>query len=211
VPSPDLVVALLSTPLPRGERAHLRRRARLTHQRPRSEAFSRHNRARVLLTTTTLSRARQKREAKRRKAHVPTMSAHAQTSVRSLRQLICKRGCAPLSEARPPSGASPRHSPPATTPMAQPQNRVSSRRGAPGVLPVRRTRLELSTLRADRSFCRSTGAPGPPGSGSHSSARGHRSLLRLPKVPSRKAPSSKQVMRQVTILATAVKPKSRSR
>jgi hypothetical protein len=30
------------------------------------------------------------------------------------------------------------------------------------------TLFALSTLRADRSFCRSTGAPGPPGSGSHS-------------------------------------------
>jgi len=35
------------------------------------------------------------------------------------------------------------------------------------VLPVRRIRLELSTLRADRSFCRSTGDPKPPGSGAH--------------------------------------------
>jgi hypothetical protein len=48
--------------------------------------------------------------------------------------------------------------------------------------------FELSTLRADRSFCRPTGAPGPPGSGSHPSARGHRIPLRFPKVPSRKAP-----------------------
>jgi len=54
-----------------------------------------------------------------------------------------KRGCAPLSRARPPSGATPRHSPPATTPMAQPQNRVSSKHGVQGVLPVRRIRLEL--------------------------------------------------------------------
>jgi hypothetical protein len=36
-----------------------------------------------------------------------------------------------------------------------------------GVLPVRRIGLELSTLRADRSFCRSTGDPEPPGSGAH--------------------------------------------
>jgi hypothetical protein len=35
----------------------------------------------------------------------------------------------PHREARPPSGAPPRHSPPAITPMAQPQNRVSARRG----------------------------------------------------------------------------------
>src|SRR6516165_1080268 len=61
-----------------------------------------------------------------------------------------------------------------------------------GVLPVRRRGLELSTLRADRSFCRSTGDPEPPGSGSHSSARGHRPLLRPSKVPSRKATLSEQ-------------------
>jgi hypothetical protein len=54
--------------------------------------------------------------------------------------------------------------------------------------PPAAQRFELSTLRADRSFCRPTGAPGPPGSGSHPSARGHRIPLRFPKVPSRKAP-----------------------
>jgi hypothetical protein len=52
----------------------------------------------------------------------------------------------------------------------------------------RATSTNVAALRADRSFCRPTGDPGPPGSGSHSSARGHRIPLRLPKVPSRKAP-----------------------
>jgi hypothetical protein len=33
--------------------------------------------------------------------------------------------------------------------------------------PLAAQRFELSTLRADRSFCRPTGDPGPPGSGSH--------------------------------------------
>jgi len=37
---------------------------------------------------------------------------------------------------RPPVGASPRHSPPALTPMAQPQNRVSRRLELAGVLPA---------------------------------------------------------------------------
>ena len=41
-----------------------------------------------------------------------------------------------LAEARPPSGASPRHSPPALTPMAQPQNRVSQHLELAGVLPA---------------------------------------------------------------------------
>jgi hypothetical protein len=78
----------------------------------------------------------------------------------------------------------------------------------PGFLKARRNecfaaaqRFELSTLRADRSFCRPhsclpwrklrtlvCAAPGPPGSGSHQSARGRRIPLRFPKVPSRKAP-----------------------
>ena len=77
---------------------------------------------------------------------------------------------------RPPIGASPRHSPLATTPMAQPQNRVSRGLKLAGVLPACLC-PRLSTLRADRSFCRSTGAPEPPGSGSHASARGDRTSL----------------------------------
>jgi hypothetical protein len=39
-------------------------------------------------------------------------------------------------QMRPPSGASPRHSPPALTPMAQPQNRVSRHLELAGVLPA---------------------------------------------------------------------------
>jgi hypothetical protein len=77
----------------------------------------------------------QRREAKRRKAH----ANHVRAAPKDVAIRRClQRGCAPLSRARPPSGATPRHSPPAITPMAQPQNRVSSRRGALGVLPVRR-------------------------------------------------------------------------
>ena len=69
-----------------------------------------------------------KREAKRRKAHVPTMSAQPQqmspsASALSAAARLYRR------RARLPA-LLPRHSPPATTPMAQPQNRVSSRHGA---------------------------------------------------------------------------------
>ena len=46
-----------------------------------------------------------------------------------------------------------------------------------GVLPARPSCLRLSTLRADRSLCRSTGDPEPPGSGLAYSARGHRPSL----------------------------------
>jgi hypothetical protein len=48
------------------------------------------------------------------------------------------RACAAAhpDQMRPPSGASPRHSPPALTPMAQPQNRVSRDLERAGVLPA---------------------------------------------------------------------------
>jgi hypothetical protein len=58
--------------------------------------------------------------------------------------------------------------------VAQPQNRVSSKTAPEGVLPAG-TCLELSELLADRSFCRSSGDPRPPGSGVTSPTRGHRS------------------------------------
>jgi hypothetical protein len=64
------------------------------------------------------NRLKQIREARRRKAHANHVRAAA-TDVAIHRCL--RRGCAPLSGARSPSGASPRHSPPAITPMAQPQ------------------------------------------------------------------------------------------
>ena len=55
-----------------------------------------------------------------------------------------------------------RHSPPGSTPMAQLQNRVS--RGLTDGCFARFAKLpRLSTLRADRSLCRSTGDPKPPG------------------------------------------------
>ena len=75
-----------------------------------------------------------------------------------------------------------RHSPPASTPMAQLQNRVSRRRIAQvfcprGLLFLAKQCRRLSTLRTDRSLCRSTGDPKPPGCGAASSARGHRGSL----------------------------------
>jgi hypothetical protein len=57
--------------------------------------------------------------------------------------------------------------------VAQPQNRVSSKTEKAGVLPAFPC-LQLSELLADRSSCRPSGDPGPPGSGVHRSARGHR-------------------------------------
>ena len=103
----------------------------------------------------------QKREAERRKAHFPS-------------NVRVKRGCAPFSSRPRLRGrvgrrhaafrrSRLRHSPPALTPMAQPHPEpgfpTSRARGCFARLhPSRR----LSTLRADRSLCRSTGDPGPP-------------------------------------------------
>ena len=66
----------------------------------------------------------------RRSAERRMCQPYPRSSDKRRRLPMLQRGCAPLSGARPPSGASPRHSPPATTPMAQPQNRVSAKYGA---------------------------------------------------------------------------------
>ena len=110
-----------------------------------------------------------------------------------------------ITEARPPSGASPRHSPGRTHPaLAQPQNRVSRHLELAGVLPayilasVKRAPRRPVFLPVDRcpraareriAFIRAR-AP-------HS--------LRLPKVPSRKAPFGERDGRHVTIRGTNVK------
>jgi hypothetical protein len=78
--------------------------------------------------------------------------------------------------ARSPSGASLRHSPGRSQPaLAQLQNRVSRDKPRRGVLPALSDLPRLNALRVDRSFCRSTGDPEPPGGGVTSPARGHRS------------------------------------
>ena len=106
-----------------------------------------------------------------------------------------KRGCALLLKRRAAFRRSRlRHSPPATTPMAQPQNRVSRRRTLLSVLPAWPDCLRLSTLRADRSFCRSTGDPEPPGSGWHIRARAPPLASVLQACPSGKAPSMSEVV-----------------
>jgi hypothetical protein len=133
-----------------------------------------------------------KREAKRRKAHANHVRAHRQTSPSADALSAAARHC--RGRARLPAlhrGTRHRLLP----------RWLSPRTGFPQgtarkvFCPLAAVRLELSTLRADRSFCRPTGAPEPPGSGSHSSARGHRIPLRLPKVPSRKAPLVSGILR----------------
>jgi hypothetical protein len=152
-----------------------------------------------------IMRRKGRRSAERR---MPTMSAHTDKRRRSpmlqarLRAIVggapaFRRFTAALATGYHPDGSAPE------------PGFLKTRRQ--GVLPVRRRRLELSTLRADRSFCRPTGAPEPPGSGSHPSARGDRACFVFRKCPRERRPQSKQVRRHVTILATCVKPSSRSR
>jgi hypothetical protein len=142
-----------------------------------------------------------RRSAERR---MPTMSAQQQQAL-PLADAF-QRGCAPPSRARPPSGASPRHSPKACTPMAQPQNRVSSRRGAQGVLPARRM-----TPRVKHAPCRPVLLPADrcPGAARERIAfhprAGTASRVHLPKVPSRKAPLVSQDFWSVTVIETFVK------
>ena len=58
--------------------------------------------------------------------------------------------------------------------------------------PLRRKLPRLSTLRADRSLCRSTGDPEPPGCGLAIPPAGTASRFRLCGMPSGKAPSIKR-------------------
>ena len=131
---------------------------------------------------TKLCLPRKRREAERRKAHCPI-------------NVRVKRGCALLSWRRAAFRRSRlRHSPPRSTPMAQLQNRVS--RGLTDGCFARFAKLpRLSTLRADRSLCRSTGDPKPPECGAATSARRHRSLLSSLRHAFRKAPSVSEIWR----------------
>ena len=116
---------------------------------------------------------RGRRSAERRMPST-VRAAHPDVATR-----MAGRGSA-SSGMRSPSGASPRHSPRQSQPaLAQPQNRVSRDRQRLRCFARlhhlgSRHLPRLNALRVDRSLCRSTGAPGPPGSGSHSSARGDR-------------------------------------
>src|SRR5262249_48332025 len=127
--------------------------------------------ARVLPTTTTPKKIRpqQKREAERRKAHAIHVRG-SQTSSRELAQLICYAAARPFGHARlsaltlaalatgyHPDGSAPEPGFPKTD--------------FASVLPARPCCVRLSTLRADRSFCRPTGDSEPPGSGWHIRAR----------------------------------------
>jgi hypothetical protein len=105
-----------------------------------------------------------KREAERRKAHCPN-------------NVRVKRGRALLCGGAPPFGA---HA--CGTRHRLLPRWLGSRTGFPAALTHGRFARfakvpRSSTLRADRSLCRSTGDPKPPGCGAASSARGHRNSL----------------------------------
>ena len=153
----------------------------------------------------TRSRTR-KREAERRKAHCPT-------NVRA------KRGCAPLS--LPSSAAcrrgSGRGTPPFGAHACGTRHRLLPRWLSPGTgfpaalaggfCPLRQTMPQLSTLRADRSYCRSTGDPEPPGCG-WQAARGHRASLSSLRHAFRKGALNKARWCSITETGTRCQGKS---
>ena len=97
-------------------------------------------------------------------------------------------------EARPPFGAhacGTRHR--LLPRWLSPRTGFPAKRALPGVLPPWPKCLRLSTLRADRSFCRSTGDPGPPGSGSANPRAGAAPRSAFQACPSGKAPSVSEI------------------
>jgi len=140
-----------------------------------------------------------KREAERRKAHAIHVRVCADKCARTCATYPL-RGCAPTTPPSPACGGGSgkgapafrrsrlRHSPSATTPMAQPQNRVSRRLKLAGVLPAC---LQPSVKHAP---CRPVLVPADRGPRAArvrigNSARGHRPSLRFSGMPSGKAPS----------------------
>jgi hypothetical protein len=87
--------------------------------------------------------------------------------------------------ARPPSGASPRLSPKRASACAQPRPRFTRTSGC-GRYPHHQSRLSEAP-RTPVVMPAGT-MPGPPGSGSHSSARGHRTRSAYRKCPRERRP-----------------------
>jgi hypothetical protein len=123
-----------------------------------------------------------KRSAERR---IVQPCPHRQTSLRN----SSVRGCVPLSlfaarrlSALTLAALATGYYPDGSAPEPDFPRRAAKQAFLPLRQPKRKTMPRLSTLRADRSLCRSTGDPKPPGSGlAKRSARGDRispSLLR---------------------------------
>ena len=155
------------------------------------------------------------REAERRKAHAIHVRA-AQTSVRSCATHLL-RGCAPTISSLPRLRGRVREGarPPFGAHACGTRHRLSPRWLSPepgfpktdfeSVLPARPSCLRLSTLRADRSFCRSTGDPEPPGSGLAIPRAGTAPRFRLSGLPFRKGALTERSGRCVTGTGTVVK------
>ncbi len=138
---------------------------------------------------------RGKRSAERR---MPSMSASAQTSVRELAPLI--RSAAAHPQLLPPplagEGQEGGHARLSALTLAALATGYHPDGSAPepgfpktdfaSVLPAWPSCLRLSTLRADRSFCRPTGDPEPPGSGLAIPRAGTAPRFRLSGLPFRK-------------------------
>jgi hypothetical protein len=115
-------------------------------------------------------------DAKSAERRMPSMSTSAQTSVRSLRHSSAARLRAHnFSLPRLRGGSGRGHARLSALTLAALATGYHPDGSAPepgfpptdfaGVLPAWPSCLRLSTLRADRSFCRPTGDPEPPGSG----------------------------------------------
>ena len=140
-----------------------RNRSRDAFMRP---SFAKHDDAK-----NRFASGNKKREAERRKAHAIHVRA-AQTSVRSCATHLL-RGCAPfrgrarlsaLTLAALATGYHPDGSAPEPGFL---------KTDFASVLPAWPSCLRLSTLRADRSFCRPTGDPEPPGT----KAQAHKKII----------------------------------
>ena len=155
--------------------------------------------ARALRTTTTpkinsLPAIKGKRSAERR---MPSMSA-LRKQVYAVAPLICYAAARPESPPSPAcgGGSGRGHARLSALTLAALATGYHPDGSAPepgfpktdlaGVLPARPSCLRLSTLRADRSFCRSTGDPEPPGSGLAIPRAGTAPRFRLSGLPFRK-------------------------
>ena len=137
-----------------------------------------------------------------------------ETGKRSAERRIVKPMSAPSAAARcsscgaPPFGAHTCGTRHRFHPMAQLQNRVSRGGGWQVFCPLRAKMPRLSTLRADRSSCRSTGDPKPPGCGRQIRARGPRLAFAVTACRPERRPAQSEVAYGVTEKRTSCQGKS---
>jgi hypothetical protein len=138
----------------------------------KAQSFSRRIRARVLLHHAKKIRASPGRRSAERRIVLPIAARRRQAcavcATHPLARLRILIRCARLPALRRGTRQAER-----IQPWLSPRTGFPNVSGSRVFCPLPSSR-RLSALRADRSLCRSTGAPGPPGSGSHSSARGDR-------------------------------------